>query len=852
MKTTERIDPIKTFGAELYAIAKPARYLGGELGSLPAAGQDDGRLRMALCFPDLYEIGMSNNAVRILYNEIAVRCPAVRCERVFAPAPDFEALLRRRDVPLYTLESGYPLSSCDILGFSIGYELLATNMLAVLETGRIPLRAADRGEGDPVVIAGGPASTNPHPFGAFMDAVYIGEAEAEFFDILDDLAAIKQAGGGRAAMIARLRESKAVWMPESSAGGGKEAWRAVFSGFPESASSTAFPVPVLQTVQSHGTVEIMRGCPNGCRFCHAGYYYRPQRVKPAENIEREVKELVEQAGYREITLSSLSSGDYPDIVGLFRKLNAAWKDRFISFQLPSLKVDSFTLPLLAELSEVRKSGLTFAVETPIESWQGSINKTVSFDKIAAILKEAKQFGFKSAKFYFMIGLPVPGRGRGEAEAIVEFLKKIAAVERIALNVNVGTFVPKPHTPYQREPQISEADALNTIRFIKNELRPFKFISISYHSPFTSTLEGLLSRGDGRVGELILSAYERGARLDAWDEYFDRSAWESVFEEARQKFGFDPREEYLSGRPERSSLPWNDIHLFVAKSYFDAENEKSRASALTSACEEECDHPCGSCNNRFRIASGGADGSLGRPPADMLGSVSENRLGIGDKGLRVLQALPAEEARRFVISFSKRDEAAFYPLHAISGIFERAFAILGLPVQFTEGFNPLPRMELTQPLALGLQSGEDILAVWLQSGVEIYDEPAFIAAFNRCVPSGIHVESCRIGMRRAEGKHTIGSHYWGSSYSIAFNSPADFVQAQRSLVCAKASEAIDIDENDMSIRMTLNDARGGDRNVLRLLASALSDEKPLSRCAVTRTACLALDDSGSIARLSAVL
>jgi radical SAM superfamily enzyme YgiQ (UPF0313 family) len=811
---------------------------------------------MALCFPDLYEIGMSNNAIRILYNEIAKDCTEVRCERVFAPAPDFEALLRQREIPLYTLESGFPLSSCDILGFSIGYELLATNMLTVLELGRIPLRAAKRGEDDPIVIAGGPVSTNPHPFGAFVDAVYIGEAEAEFFDILTDLATIKRSGGGRADMLARLVELKAIWTPDNSTAGGKPAWRAVFSGFSASAASTAFPIPVLQTVQSHGTVEIMRGCPNGCRFCHAGYYYRPQRVKPPENIELEVKNLVEQAGYREITLSSLSSGDYPDIVGLFRKLNAAWKDHFISFQLPSLKVDSFTLPLLAELSEVRKSGLTFAVETPIESWQGSINKTVSFDKIAAILKEAKQFGFKSAKFYFMIGLPVPGRGRGEAEAIVEFLKKIAAVERIALNVNIGTFVPKPHTPYQREPQISEADALEAVRLIKNELRPYKFIAISYHSPFTSTLEGVLSRGDGRVGELILSAYKRGARLDAWDEYFDRGIWETVFEEARQQYGFDPREEYLSGRPDGSSLPWDDVHLFVAKSFFDEENRRSRTSELTSACVEECDHPCGSCNDRFKIVAGGAEAESAPEPVEdraiALEKSPENRLGITDKGFRVLEALPAEEARRFIISFSKQKEGVFYPLHAISGIFERAFAILGLPVQFTEGFNPLPRMELTQPLALGLQSGEDVLAVWLQAGIDLYDEQAFIEAFNRCVPRGIRVESFRIGRRRADGKHTIGSHYWGSSYRVSFTSRSDLDLALSALGSVNPNESLRSDETAMVIEITLNDARGGDRNIVKLLAAALGDEKPLSRCTIIRTACLAADDGGKTVSLKTVL
>ncbi len=387
---------------------------------------------------------------------------------------------------------------------------------------------------------------------------------------------------------------------------------------------------------------------------------------------------------------------------------------------------------------------------------------------------------------------------------------------------------------------------------QNELRPYKFISISYHAPFTSTLEGILSRGDGRVGELVLSAYKRGARLDAWDEYFDRSIWESVFEEAKLNRGFDPREEYLSGSADDSSLPWDDIHLFVAKSYFDDENDRSRASEMISACEEECDHPCGSCNDRFRIVTGREKKTDDGRTAEEPGAIEENRLGLGEKGFRILHALPAEEARRFVISFAKKDEAAFYPLHAISGIFERAFAILGLPVQFTEGFNPLPRMELTQPLALGLQSGEDLLAVWLQKDIEIIDEQTFIDAFNRCVPRGIRIESCRIGRRRVEGKHTIGSHYWGSSYNIIFNSPSDFCQARNSLACAMSNETIHSEEKNLAITITLNDAHGGDRNVLRLLAAALCEEKPLSRCTVTRTACLAVNDTGSVVRLSSVL
>ena len=275
MNAIHFIDPLKDFGTDLYSIQKPARYLGGEVGSHERISSEDPRLRLALCFPDLYEIGMSNNAIRILYNDLERFADNLVCERVFAPAPDFEELLRKRNLPLYTLESGIPLNACDIVGFSIGYELLATNILTVLDTGRIPLKAADRSGNDPVVIAGGPAITNPHPFGDFFDAVYIGEAEAEFYALIDELGAMKKAGGKRQDFLARLRECRAVWMPPSFSGPAKAALRAVYSGFSDSSSFTVYPIPVIQTVQSHGTVEIMRGCPNGCRFCHAGYYYDP-------------------------------------------------------------------------------------------------------------------------------------------------------------------------------------------------------------------------------------------------------------------------------------------------------------------------------------------------------------------------------------------------------------------------------------------------------------------------------------------------------------------------------------------------------------------------------------------------
>ena len=829
------IDPLKDFGPELYSIQKPARYLGGEIGSHDRISPDDPRLKLALCFPDLYEIGMSNNAIRILYNDLGEFSDNLVCERVFAPAPDFEELLRKRNLPLYTLESGIPLGFCDVIGFSIGYELLATNILTILDTGRIPLKAADRSGDDPVVIAGGPAITNPHPFGDFFDAVYIGEAEAEFYALIDELGAMKKAGGKRKDFLARLRKSPVVWMPPSSTGPAKPAVRAVYSDFSTSSSFTAYPIPVIQTVQSHGTVEIMRGCPNGCRFCHAGYYYRPQRVKATGQIEREVRALVEKGGYKEITLASLSSGDYPDIVDLFRKLNAEWKNRYVSFQLPSLKVDSFTLPLLAELSETRKSGLTFAVETPIDEWQRSINKTVSFDKVAAILKEAKQFGFRSAKFYFMIGLPVPGKGRGEGEAIVEFLQRIAKVERIALNVNIGTFVPKPHTPYEREAQISERDALDTIYFIKDALRQQKYISISYHSPFTSLLEGIISRGDARVGDIILSAYSKGARLDAWEENFRKDIWKEVFAETYANYGYDPTVEFLDAKTKESVLPWDDINLFVGKAYYANESEKSLRAETTGGCSEDCDHSCGSCNDSFSLV----DNPLHDEAKDFIESPEAMPIARGfSPGEDFVQS---SEDLRFVVSFKKAGNAAFYPLHSISGIFARAFSILGLPVRYTEGFNPLPRMELTSPLALGIESLDEIMAVWLKAPLEIIDEIAFISAFNKALPRGISINRLRIGKKRSEGKNSIGSLYWGSEFEIGTNTREDFVTLQGFILEYNLHTTLCCNEDSRKLSVVLNDAKGGERNMMKIISRALNCEKILERCTVTKARCYCLNN-----------
>jgi radical SAM family uncharacterized protein len=724
-------------------VEKPGRYCGGEHGRLATK---DAPLQTLIAFPDLYEIGMSNQALRIIYNRLN-RIPGVSCDRAFAPAPDFERLLRERGLPLYGLDTGVSLKSLDLLLFTLGYELGLSGILAMLDVSGIPLHRNLRGESAPLIIAGGPAVSNPLPYSDFIDAFWIGEAEAGFFNLAQELLEIKQNGGDKAAMLEHVQTNPHIWVK------GKKAARAIDISFGKDVSHNdnalaVYPIPSMKIVQHHGILEIMRGCPNGCRFCHAGYWYRPMRQKNRETLVREAGAFIALGGYREMSLSSLSSGDYASIGELVDDLNRRFSDRHVSFQLPSLRVSTFSLSLLEKISATRKSGLTFAVETPRDFWQLALNKQVTTDSVVEILKEAKRNGWRGAKFYFMIGLPLPDMQEGEAlseeEEIVNFVHTVAHRTAMHFNVNVGIFVPKPHTPYQWARQIDGQTAAVKLDFIRSRLKS-QGHKVSVSDTLVSMLEGILSRGDERAGGLFEQAFYAGNRLDPWKEFIARDVWQDIL-----AHNAELANEFLAASDPDVPLPWQDIVSGIAPSYLRKEFERSTRSELGPLCVENCAACCGVCGDTISITRNETsictDNEQQPPLLTPHSSVSDPTIW------------------RLLFSFTKESSAVFHGHLSLIEIFSMAMGRAGLDVLYTQGFNPLAKLEIVSPLSIGISAGAEIAAVDFS-----HEAPPgeFMAKMNAALPEGIRVNRAEIfRIPAGSKKHSLSSLLWGFGYGKA--------------------------------------------------------------------------------------
>lgn len=809
----QRINIIQSCNDKLLTIQNPARYIGGEYQTNPKK-LEKAKYLAALCFPDLYEIGMSNHAMRILYDLINSISDEVLCDRVFSVAHDFEALLRQREIPLYTLDHSIALKDLDLLGFSIGYELAATNILQVLELGNIPLHAVERTEQDPIVIAGGPAITNPLPFSPFFDFVYIGEAEGGLKELVIILSEMKQLGATRNEMIDRIRAYPFLWYE-----GKRLAVRAIDTSFAQTttpATFNHFVVPNFKVTQDNGVVEIMRGCPNGCRFCHAGQFYKPYRQKKLDEISAQVAQYVTDFGYREVTLSSLSSGDHPQLRQIVEHLNDEWASKHISFSLPSLKVSSFSLDILEQLSEVRKSGLTFAIETPLPQWQKAINKEVSLPQIIEIIEQAKKRGWRLAKFYFMIGLPFT-QLEEEHIAIVEFISAVHQATKINLNINIGTFIPKPHTPFQWASQLDPQTAKSHLIGIKKDIQSrVRGAKVSFHEPWVSYVEGLISRGDASVSKIIESAYVRGCRLDAWEEFFDIHAWLETIHEST----IDVESILYRERTIDEPLPWDSISMRVSKHFLGSEWIAAGKGEMSARCLNECDHLCGVCGKQYQVVD--------IDSVDIPHSENKRQEVEGSRQLAVM------------LRYGKTGKAVYASHISVMRIFEQAFQRSGIPIAFTQGFNPKPKLEFVNPLSMGISGDRELLLA------QVLCTPAMCTAFpvellNKALPEGFEVFQYQF-FDETERRITLSRYLGSSRYEISNIKNPELVKQLENLIPGDF-ESLGYEISHLGAEVFVVRVKG-ESNLVKLLFGKDSDRFAiLSDLSIKRTGLFIHDENG---------
>ena len=561
---------------------KPSRYTGGEWN---AVVKEHPRARFCLCFPDLYEIGMSNLGMQILYSEINSH-EDLACERCYAPAEDMAELLREAALPLTSLESAIPLKDFDVLGFSVQFELLYTGILYMLDLAGIPFRAADRGEEWPILLAGGPCAVNPEPFADFFDCVVIGEGEGVDVAVLELVAEGREKGWSKREILARASRLTGVYVP-SVRKEGEKVVKAVFRDF----ENAPYPVrPVVantEAVHDRAVIELYRGCASGCRFCQAGYYYRPIRERSPEKCAEQAKAIVRNTGHGEIAMCSLSTGDYTGLHALMDGLRDFVHENKVNLSLPSLRLSSFSGDIA---QESRRSSLTFAPEAGTQRLRNVINKNVTDEEIDNIAR-AFEVGYDSVKLYFMLGLPTETDEDIAGIAAIcarlrELYYKTRGKRGPNISVSCAVFIPKPCTPFQWEAQISFSEMLRKQNYLRGLLRRIKGVTFSWHGAESSVLEAALARGDRRLSYVIERAYALGAKFDSWSEKFDWEAWQRAFADE----GID-MEEYTGEWDTAAELPWDFIDTGVTKRYLLAQRNLAYEGVTTRSCREGC-NGCG--------------------------------------------------------------------------------------------------------------------------------------------------------------------------------------------------------------------------------------------------------------------
>lgn len=710
---------------QLLEVEKPARYMGGEMGIIR---KDNPEIRFVLAFPDVYEVGMSHLGFQILYR-ILNGCDWLGAERVYAPWPDREEQLRTAATPLTTLESGTPLHRTDIIGFTLQHELSYTNILNMLDISGIPLLAADRDDSWPLLVAGGPCAYNPEPLADFFDAFLLGDGEEASLEIAAAYRLWKRSGDNKSELLTALGRIAGVYIPshyrvEYRNDGRIDRIAHLRTDLPpvrrrflcdlESAPYPDNPViPFMKTVHDRVSMEIGRGCTRGCRFCQAGYIYRPVRERSPKTILETIDRTLKATGYDEVSLLSLATGDYGCLTPLLKELMQRYAESKIAISFPSLRVGTLTDELIEEVKKVRKTGLTLAPEAGSERLRRVINKGISEEALLADARTAYGAGWRLIKLYFMIGLPT--ETMDDINAIIDLGRRVKTEGRLCgnggeVNVSVSSFVPKAHTPFQWEPQISYEEILTKQEYLRTELKRKK-LNFKWHDAPLSVVEGAFARGDRRLGKVLLEAHRLGCRFDSWGDHFSFSAWQKAFAAC----AIDPRF-YLRRRETDELLPWDHLDSGVSKAFLLKERELALEGAPTPDCRTGACSACGVCN--FKDVTMHTvepePVSAASPPGDA-----------ADRG----------EPARVRIRFTKTGSMRYLSHLELITLFTRAVSRGGVPIRFSQGFHPHPKFSFATALSVGVESRAEYLDMEIMAG---FGAEAVKNALNAVLPEGMTV------------------------------------------------------------------------------------------------------------------